>query len=85
MEVLKFPPFSFIFKKNPFASEGLKTCYYLGLGKYVTRMLGSPLVQPQDITKPKMGRRKDLLLAANKENTDLSQSSVSPTVTLGKF
>ena len=44
-------------------------------------------VKPKDITKPKIGRRKDfLLLAANKENTEtLSQSSVSPTAKLGKF
>ena len=35
-------------------------------------------VEPKDATKPKNGRRKDLLLAASKENTrDLSQSSVS--------
>ena len=36
-------------------------------------------VEPIDTTKPKIGRRKDLLLAACKENTGaLSQSSVSP-------
>ena len=35
-------------------------------------------VEPKDTTKPKIGRRKDLLLAVRKENTgDLSQSSVS--------
>ena len=33
--------------------------------------------EPKDTTKPKSGRRKDLLLAARKEITgDLSQSSV---------
>ena len=36
-------------------------------------------VELKDTTKPKTGRRKDLLLAASKENImDLSQSSVSP-------
>ena len=36
------------------------------------------VVEPKDTTKPKMGRRKDLLLAASKESTeDLSQGSVS--------
>ena len=36
-------------------------------------------VEPKDTTKPKIGRRKDLLLAASKGNTgDPSQSSVSP-------
>ena len=36
-------------------------------------------VEPIDTPKPKIRRRKDLLLAASKENTgDLSQSSVSP-------
>ena len=35
-------------------------------------------VEPKDTNKPKIGRRKYLLLAASKENTgDLSQSSVS--------
>ena len=36
-------------------------------------------VEPEDTTKPKIRRRKDLLLAASKEHTgDLSQRSVSP-------
>ena len=36
-------------------------------------------VEPKDTTKPKTGRRKDLLLATSKEENmgDLSQSSVS--------
>ena len=34
-------------------------------------------VKPKDTTKPKSGKRKDLFLAASKENIrDLSQSSV---------
>ena len=34
-------------------------------------------VEPKGTTKPKTGRRKDLFLAASKENTrDLSHSSV---------
>ena len=34
-------------------------------------------VEPEDTTKPEIRRRKDLLLAASKENTrHLSQSSV---------
>ena len=42
-------------------------------------------VEPIDTTKPKMGRRKDLLLATSKENTgDLSQSSVCPNSKNGK-
>ena len=42
-------------------------------------------VQPKDTTKPKTERRKDLLLAASKENTgDLSQSSVSPNSKIGE-
>ena len=36
-------------------------------------------VKPKDTTKPKSGRRKDVLFAASKENTgDPSQSTVSP-------
>ena len=36
-------------------------------------------IETKDTTKPKIGRRKNLLLAARKENTgDLSQSTVSP-------
>ena len=36
-------------------------------------------VEPKDTTKPKIGRRKDPLLAASKENTgNISQSSVCP-------
>ena len=35
-------------------------------------------VEPKDTTKPKSGRRKDLLLAVSRENTgDISQSCVS--------
>ena len=42
-------------------------------------------VKPTDTTKPKIRRRKDLLLAASKENTgDLSQSSVSLNSKIGK-
>lgn len=42
-------------------------------------------VQPKDTTKPKIGRGKDLLLVASKENTrDLSQSSVSPNSKIGE-
>jgi hypothetical protein len=40
----------------------------------------------KDTTKPKIRRRKDLLLGAGKENSgDLSQSAVSPNSKLGKF
>ena len=36
-------------------------------------------VEPKDTTKPKIGRRKELLLAASKEDTgDFSRSSFSP-------
>ena len=42
-------------------------------------------VEPKDTTKPKIWRRKDLLLAASKENTgDLSQSSVPLNSKTGK-
>ena len=42
-------------------------------------------IKPKHVTKPKIGRRKDLLLAASKENTgDLSQSSVFPNIKTGK-
>ena len=42
-------------------------------------------VEPKDTTKPKIGRRNDLLLAASKENTrDLSQSNVSPNSKIGE-
>ena len=43
-------------------------------------------VEPKDTAKPKIERRKDLLLlAASKENTgDLSQSSVSLNSKLGE-
>ena len=43
-------------------------------------------VEPKDTTKPKIGRRKELLLiAASKENTgDLSQSSVSRNNKIGE-
>ena len=42
-------------------------------------------VEPKDTTKSKVGRRKDLLLAASKENTrDLSQISVSPNSKIGE-
>lgn len=41
--------------------------------------------EPKDTTKVKMRRRKDLFLAASKENTrDLSQSSISPNCTMRK-
>ena len=43
-------------------------------------------VEPKDITQPKTGRRRDLLLAASKENTRDLAKTVSPqTPTLGKF
>ena len=43
-------------------------------------------VKPKGTTKPKSGRKKDLLLAASKENTeDLAQSSVFPNSKSGKF
>ena len=42
-------------------------------------------VTPKDTAKPKVGRRKALLLAASKENTrDLSQSSVSSNSKIGE-
>ena len=43
-------------------------------------------VEPKDTTKPKIGRRKDLLLlVASKENTgELSQSSVFPNSKIGE-
>ena len=41
-------------------------------------------VEPKDTTKPEIRRRKDLLLAASKENTgDFFQSSVSPNSKIG--
>ena len=55
---------------------------------YVTPKLASPLgvFEPIDTTKPKIGRRKDLLLlAANKNNGDLFQSNISLNSGLGKF
>ena len=44
-------------------------------------------IEPKDTTKPKIGRRKDLLsLAASKENTgDLSKAVSPQTAKLGKF
>ena len=42
-------------------------------------------VKLKDTTKPKSRRRKDLFLAASKENTrDLSQSSISLNCTMGQ-
>ena len=42
-------------------------------------------VEPKDKTKPKIGRREDLLLAASKVNNgDLSQSNVSPKSKIGE-
>ena len=42
-------------------------------------------VRPKDTTKPKTGRRKDLLLAASEENAgDILQSSVSPSSKTGE-
>ena len=35
-------------------------------------------VEPKDTTKPKIGRRKALLLAASKENTRIFPKAVSP-------
>ena len=41
--------------------------------------------EPKETTKVKMRRRKDLFLAASKENTrDLSQSSISLNCTMGQ-
>lgn len=41
--------------------------------------------EPKETTKVKMRRRKDLFLAASKENTkDLSQSSISQNCTMGQ-
>ena len=43
-------------------------------------------IEPIDTTKPKTGRRKDVLLAESKENTgDLFQSNVSLNSKIGKF
>ena len=52
--------------------------------KWVLFLVG---VESKDSTKPKSGKRKDLLLAASKENTGgLSQSRVlSQTAKLGKI
>ena len=42
-------------------------------------------VKPKDTTKPKIGRKKDLLLLAETKNTrDLSQGSVSPDSKIGE-
>ena len=42
-------------------------------------------VEPKDTTEPRIGRRKDLLLAASKENMgDLSQSGVSKNSKIGE-
>ena len=41
------------------------------------------IAKPRDTTKPKTGRRKNLLLAVNKENTeDLSKGNLSPNSTI---
>ena len=37
-------------------------------------------VKPKDTTKPKIRRRKDLLLAANKKTGNFSQKSNSPQI-----
>ena len=43
-------------------------------------------VKPKDTTKPQIGKRKDLLLAASKENSrDLSLSNVFPNIKIRKF
>lgn len=43
-------------------------------------------VEPKNTTKPKTGRRKDLFLAASKENTRALSKAVSPgTTKLQKF
>ena len=43
-------------------------------------------VEPKDVTKSKSRRRKDLFLAASRENTrDLSQSSASPNSKTGEI
>ena len=43
-------------------------------------------VEPKDITKPKIRKRKTLLLAPRRENTgELSQSPVSPNYKIGEF
>ena len=42
-------------------------------------------IKPKDTTKPKSRRRKDLFLAASKENTeDISQNSTSLNSKIGK-
>ena len=42
-------------------------------------------IEPKGTTKPKIGRRKDLLPASSKGNTgDISQSSVSPDSNIGE-
>ena len=42
-------------------------------------------VEPKDTTKPKIGRKKDVLLALSKENIeDFSQTSVSPRSKIGE-
>ena len=42
-------------------------------------------MEPKDTTKPKIRKRKDLLLVASKEDTrDVSQSSVSPKSKIGE-
>ena len=41
------------------------------------------IAKPRDTTEPKTGRRKNLLLAVNKENTeDLSEGNLSPNSTI---
>ena len=57
--------------------------YYCYLKKQVCLLVG---IEPKDTTKAKSGRRKDLLLAARKENTGgLSQSIVSPNGKIGEI
>ena len=83
MEVLKLPPIFFFlyFRKIPLFLNGWKNSYYVGLGKYVTQKLCSPLGECQD-QKHSQGKEWEkggfLYITATKENTkDLSQSSIS--------
>ena len=40
------------------------------------------IAKPRDTTKPKAGRRKNLLLAVNKNTEDLSEVNLSPNSTI---
>lgn len=65
---------------------GRKMSIRKGHRRGVTWVLLLVGVEQKDTTKSKRGRRKDLLLAENKENSrNLSQSNVFPTAKLGSF